>query len=55
LRKLGKKDICVLSRDPVPETLRFLPSSEIIRQKPPAREFDVVFLVDCNEVKRTGF
>ena len=55
LKKLGKKDICVLSRDPVPETLRFLPSSEIIRQKPPAREFDVVFLVDCNEVKRTGF
>jgi phosphoesterase RecJ-like protein len=55
LRKLGKKDICVLSRDPVPETLRFLPSSEIVRQKPPAKEFDVVFLVDCNEVKRTGY
>jgi len=55
LRKLGKKDICVLSRDPVPETLRFLPSSKTVRQKPPAREFDVVFLVDCNEVKRTGF
>lgn len=55
LRKLGKKDICVLSRDPVPETLRFLPSSKAVRQKPPAREFDVVFIVDCNEVKRTGF
>ena len=55
LKKLGKKDICVLSRDPVPETLRFLPSSRIVRQKPPAREFDVVFIVDCNEVKRTGF
>ncbi len=55
LRKLGKKDVCVLSRDPVPETLRFLPSSKIVRQKPPAREFDVLFIVDCNEVKRTGF
>jgi phosphoesterase RecJ-like protein len=55
LRKLGKKDICVLSRDPVPETLMFLPSSRIVRPKPPAREFDVVFLLDCNEVKRTGF
>jgi len=55
LRKLGKKKICVLSRDPVPETLRFLPYSEIVRHKPPAGEFDVVFLVDCNEVKRTGF
>lgn len=55
LRKLGKKDICVLSKDPVPETLRFLPSSKIVRLKPPAGEFDVVFIVDCNEVRRTGF
>ncbi|MEW6600521.1 MAG: bifunctional oligoribonuclease/PAP phosphatase NrnA [Nitrospirota bacterium] len=55
LKKLGKKDVCVLSRDPVPETLKFLPSSKIVRQKPPSREYDVVFLVDCNEVKRTGF
>lgn len=55
LKKLGKKDICVLSRDPVPETLRFLPSSKIVRQKPPDREFDVLFIVDCNEVERTGF
>ncbi|MBI5664792.1 MAG: bifunctional oligoribonuclease/PAP phosphatase NrnA, partial [Nitrospirae bacterium] len=55
IRKLGKKDVCVLSRDPVPDTLKFLPSSKIVRQNPPAREFDVVFLVDCNEIKRTGF
>lgn len=55
LKKIGKKDICVLSKDAVPETLKFLPSSEIVRQKPPDREFDVVFIVDCNEVKRTGF
>lgn len=55
LRKLGKKDICVLSRDPVPETLSFLPLSKTVRQKPPAGEFDVVFIIDCNEVSRTGF
>ncbi len=55
LRKLGKKDICVISRDPVPENLKFLPSSGMIRHKPPRREFDVVCLVDCNTVERTGF
>ncbi|MCK5505286.1 MAG: bifunctional oligoribonuclease/PAP phosphatase NrnA [Thermodesulfovibrionia bacterium] len=55
LKKLGKKDVCVLSRDPVPEVLKFLPSAKTIRQKPPRKEFDVVFIVDCNTVERTGF
>lgn len=55
LRKLGKKNICVLSRDPVPETLKFLSSSRIVRQKPPGRVYDVVILVDCNTIDRTGF
>ncbi len=55
LKKIGKKDICVLSKDPVPEILKFLPSSEIVKHKQPRREFDVLFLVDCNEVKRTGY
>jgi phosphoesterase RecJ-like protein len=55
LKKLGKKDICVLSRDPVPEVLKFLPSAKTVKQKPPRKEFDVVFIVDCNTVERTGF
>ncbi len=55
LKKLGKKDICVLSKDPVPEILKFLPYSKIIKPKPPVKEFDVVIIVDCNTVKRTGF
>ncbi|NOZ68529.1 MAG: bifunctional oligoribonuclease/PAP phosphatase NrnA [Deferribacteres bacterium] len=55
LSKIGKKDICVLSRDPVPENLRFLPSSKKVRHKPPGREFDVLFIVDCNDPERTGF
>lgn len=55
LKKLGKKNICMLSRDPVPETLQFLPSSRIVRQKPPARAFDLIVLVDCNTPDRTGF
>ncbi|MDH4028394.1 MAG: bifunctional oligoribonuclease/PAP phosphatase NrnA [Nitrospirota bacterium] len=54
LKKLGK-DVCVISRDPVSETMRFLPSSKTIKLTPPKREFDVAVLVDCNEIKRTGF
>jgi phosphoesterase RecJ-like protein len=52
---MGKKDICVLSRDPVPEILKFLPSSKMVKQKPPKKEFDVLFILDCNTLERTGF
>lgn len=55
LKKLGKKDICVLSRDGVPETLKFLPSSKTIKQLPPKKVFDVLCIVDCNTLERTGF
>jgi phosphoesterase RecJ-like protein len=55
LKKMGKKDVVVLSIDPVPETLRFLPFAKSIKQKPPRREFDLLILVDCNTLERTGF
>jgi phosphoesterase RecJ-like protein len=55
LKKMGKKDVTVLSRDPVPEVLRFLPSAGLIRQKPPRKEYDVLIIVDCNMMGRTGF
>ncbi len=55
LKKLGKKDVRVLSRDRVPESLKFLPSSKTIKQTLPRKKYDVVILVDCNEIKRTGF
>lgn len=55
LRKIGKRDICVLSRDLVPETLKFLPSSGMVKQKAPDKKYDVVFLIDCNTPARTGF
>ncbi len=55
LKKLGKKDVTVLSHSPIPETLEFLPSSKIIKSKPPRKEVDIVVLVDCNEIERTGF
>lgn len=55
LKKMGKKDVCVVSRDPIPEAMRFLPSSKTIKQRPPKKKFDVAIIVDCNEVARTGF
>ena len=55
LKKMGKKDVTVLSRDPVPKNLKFLPGSKTVRQTPPRKEFDVVFIVDCNMLERTGF
>lgn len=55
LKQLGKKDICVISRDPVPENLEFLPHARTIRRLPPKKEFDVFFMVDCNVPERTGF
>lgn len=55
LKKMGKKDVCVISRDPVPEAMKFLPSSKTIKQGQPRKKFDVAIIVDCNEVARTGF
>ena len=55
IKKMGNKTVSVLSKDPVPENLKFLPSAKTVRQTPPRRKFDVVFLVDCNTPARTGF
>lgn len=55
LKKMGKKNVTVLSRDAVPEVLQFLPSAELIRQNPPRKECDVLIIVDCNTMERTGF
>jgi len=52
---MGKKDVCVISRDPVPESMKFLPSSKTIKQQLPKKKFDVAIIIDCNEVARTGF
>lgn len=55
LKKFGKKDVSVVSRDPVPENLKFLPSSRLVKQKIPRKKHDVAILVDCNHIDRTGF
>lgn len=53
LKKIGKYT-CIFSREPLLEILRFLPSSDMFSQKVPSNGFDVLFLLDCNTVKRTG-
>ena len=55
LKNLGKKKISVISKDPVPENLKFLPASGIIRHQLPRGEVDAAVLIDCNSMERTGF
>lgn len=54
LKRLGKKAF-ILSRDPLPDSLVFLPASHLVRTKPPARPSDTLLIVDCNSPERTGF
>lgn len=55
LKKMGKKKVSVISKDPVPENLKFLPSSGMIRRQLPRGEVDAAVLIDCNSMERTGF
>jgi phosphoesterase RecJ-like protein len=55
LKKIGKKDVRVVSSDPVPENLKFLPSSSLVKHNIPRKKYDVAILVDCNHIERTGF
>ncbi|GAB4537760.1 MAG: bifunctional oligoribonuclease/PAP phosphatase NrnA [Thermodesulfovibrionia bacterium] len=54
LKKMGK-DVYLLDKHPVPKTLRFLPYSELFKAQPPNKRPDVLFLIDCNALERTGF
>jgi phosphoesterase RecJ-like protein len=53
LKKMGKY-VYVLNRDPVPQILKFLPYSDMVSRKVPRLLFDIMFVVDCVNVKRTG-
>lgn len=54
LKKTGKHPY-ILNRDIVPRILRFLPSANLFNQKIPSKDFDILFIIDCNAIKRTGF
>ncbi|MBI4825461.1 MAG: bifunctional oligoribonuclease/PAP phosphatase NrnA [Nitrospirae bacterium] len=53
LKRMGKA-VQVINRDTVPADLKFLPSSGLLTQQVTDKEFDVLFIVDCNTIERTG-
>jgi phosphoesterase RecJ-like protein len=54
LKKMGKS-VYILNRDPVPDIIKFLPYSNTVNRRIPSREFDVLFIIDCAHIERTGF
>ncbi len=54
LRRMGK-EVAVVDRDPVPRIYRFLPGAEEVSPEIPEGDFDVLVLVDCGEIERTGY
>lgn len=50
---LGKTVTC-LSEDGVPDILRFLPGSEMVRRKTDADTFDLALVLDSGELSRVG-
>lgn len=53
LRKIGK-DATVYLRDPLPEVYSFLPGAETVINRIPEAAFDVAFVLDVGEYRRTG-
>lgn len=54
LRQMDKHAICV-SKDPLPKPFRFLPESKAIQSDFLAGDYDVMILLDCGDLRRTGF
>ena len=54
LREMGKQ-VTAVNVDGVPETLQYLPQSDLIeRQLPADARFDVAFVLDAGEIRRCG-
>jgi len=54
LRAAGGR-VDLLDVDPVPKVYRFLPGAEDFVQSPPETEPDLLVLLDCGDLERTGF
>lgn len=54
LRQLQKHVVCV-SSDSIPQPFRFLPDIETIQSTFEPVDFDVMFVLDCGDLRRTGF
>ncbi len=53
LKAIGK-DVTVHLADPVPELYRFLPGSDLVTPDIPDQDFDLAFVLDIGEFRRTG-
>jgi phosphoesterase RecJ-like protein len=53
LKKMGKT-IYLFNKDGVPESVKFLPSSDLVTSVVPEQLFDVLFIVDCGSIERVG-
>lgn len=54
LKQLGKEAVCI-SKDPIPKPFRFLPDIDAIQSSFIAENYDVMILLDCGDLRRTGF
>jgi phosphoesterase RecJ-like protein len=54
LLKLNKI-VAIVSKDPVPATFQFLPDSDTIGQDFFQGDWDLIVVMDCGDLKRTGF
>jgi len=53
LKQLSK-DVVVIAEDGVPETLEFIPESDIVVKSADRNDFDLGILIDCEVPKRAG-
>lgn len=54
LEQIGIK-AAIVGKDPVPEVFNFLPGSSQIKQDYLAGDYDTIIVLDCGDLKRTGF
>ncbi len=54
LKNMGR-EVTLLNNDPIPQVYRFLPGWENFIRTPPQTTPDVLILLDCGEIERTGF
>lgn len=54
LKQLGKTVTCVC-KDPIPKPFQFLPDVETIRTDFLAGDYEVMIVLDCGDLRRTGF
>lgn len=54
LRSL-KKDVAMVCKDPIPKPFLFLSASDQIQKDILFGDFEIIIIIDCGDLKRTGF